>query len=235
VRYLSVAVHPDDETLGCGGTLLRQRAEGDEIDWLLVTRAGDSDYASAVVARQQAVVESVRRAYGFREVEWLAIPTTRLGELPRRDIVGALAGAIRRLRPDVVLGPFRHDVHSDHRVVAEALGSALKAFCLAELGVRKVLECETLSETDSNGYGPVGFRPSLFWDVSPFLERKLEILSLYEAELQQGLRPRTLEAVRAQARLRGATVAVKYAEAFAPVWEVVPVASETTPSSTSDR
>jgi LmbE family N-acetylglucosaminyl deacetylase len=215
MRVLSIAVHPDDETLGCGGTLLKHAAAGDEIHWLIVTAAAAPQWSAEVIDRQRQQIEAVEGAYPFRSLSWLKLPTTQLDHLPLGDLVAAIRERVAAVRPEVVYIPNRSDAHSDHRVVFSASMAVLKSFYLPSLGVRKVLACEAPSETDAApALAENAFVPNVFVGVSATFARKQEIFALFASEVHEGFGPRGISAVEALARHRGAAVGVQYAEAF---------------------
>ena len=217
---LVVAPHPDDESLGCGGTLLRAHASGAEIHWLIVTSmtpaGGFSDQA---IATRSDEIARVAEAYGFATVHELGLPTTMLDTLPLGEITSAISGVVSDVAPTEVLLPFRHDIHSDHTIVFDAAASATKTFRAPS--IRSVLVYETLSETDF-GVRPDtgGFRPQVFVDIGAHLEDKLSILEVYTSEMHSFPFPRSNEAVRALATLRGAQAGAQAAESFMLVKEI---------------
>ena len=217
---LAVAAHPDDETLGCGGTLLRHRARGDEVHWLIATRAHAPRWPLATIERKRAEVEAVARAYGA-SVHELGLPAAGLDRVPTVDVIEAVRRVVLATRPRVVYCVHGGDVHSDHTVVYEATLATIKAFSQLRQGVERVLCYETLSSTDAAPPERArAFVPNVFHDIGPYLDRKLEILGLYASELQADPLPRAPSAVRALARVRGASVGVEHAEAFALVREI---------------
>lgn len=214
-KILVVAVHPDDETLGCGGTLLRHRASGDEIHWLIVTEAGND----ALKLRRAAQIEQVRQAYGFTDIHALGLPTTRLDQLATGQLVGAISKVIEAVAPEIIYLPFAYDIHSDHRIVFEAAYSCTKVFRYPS--VRRVLMMETMSETDFSPAIPGQvFMPNVFVDIGDHLENKLNIARIYEDELGNHPFPRSLEGLRALATVRGAATGCRYAEAFMLLKEI---------------
>jgi LmbE family N-acetylglucosaminyl deacetylase len=221
MKYLVIGVHPDDETLGCGGTLLRAARAGDEIHWLLVTAMSLQDYSPDEINVQREQVEAVRQAYPFHSLTWLKHPASRLDLLPLTELVESLRKPIAEVRPDVVFVPYQGDAHSDHRVVFDASLAVLKMFYMRSLGVARVLACETPSETNASPPVPGRvFVPNVYIDISEALERKLAIMSLYNTEVQRGHLPRGLSAISALARYRGSSIAAEYAEAFMLVQEI---------------
>ena len=222
MKILVVSTHPDDETLGCGATLLKHAAQGDTIHWLLVTAAYPPQFSKEQITKDEEQIKAVERAYPFSTLNWLKLPTTRLDTVPEIDLVNAIRQVVEVLPPDIVYGPNRSDVHSDHRIVFHATQAVLKSFYMRRFGVQRVLACEVLSETDAAPpLAENAFLPNVFVDVSETLERKLEIMKLYQTENQAEPLPRSESAIQALARYRGATIGVKYAEAFMLIREVL--------------
>lgn len=222
MTHLVVAVHPDDETLGCGGTMLRHVAEGQDVALAIVTQAHSPRWPEDVVAQKLGEVERVSAAYGLSSLHRLGFPAIQLDEAPRGELMDALRDVVREVRPEIVYVTHSGDAHAEHTITFDALMSVLRSFHLRELGVRRILTYETISSTDAAPPLPArAFLPQVFVDVSDHLERKLEIMALYETEAQADPLPRGPSAIRALARARGATIGVEYAEAFALIRELV--------------
>ena len=215
MRVLAVSAHPDDETLGCGGTLLKHRAAGDEVHWLIVSSRTEPRWSAAEVAQRRRQIRCVAEAYGLAGVAELGHLDAELDLVPMAALIESVDAALREVRPDTVYVVHGGDVHSDHALVHTATMSALKAFRMASLGVRRVLAYETLSSTDAAVQDRAhAFLPTVYNDITGFLERKCDVLGHYSSELQGERQPRTTSAVGALARVRGAAVGVEHAEAF---------------------
>lgn len=212
-RVLAIAPHPDDETLGCGGTLLRMAASGAALAWLIVTRISEEDgFTPQRVQGRDAEIEKVAGLLGFSEVFRLSLPTRQLDVLPMADLIEQFSGVFQAFKPEHVFLPHRSDVHSDHRVVFDAGAACAKWFRYPS--VRRLLSYETISETDFCLDTRAPFQPNCFVDITDYLERKLEVLAAYESELGVFPFPRSIEAVRALAAVRGAASGFAAAEAF---------------------
>lgn len=217
-RVLVVAPHPDDETLGCGGALLRHRDRGDEVHWMIATGIHpEQGFPEARVAERAREIEQVASAYRFTSVRQLNFPTTRLDACPRGDIVGAMKDAFEAVRPELIYTPHHGDAHTDHRVVFESVAACTKWFRAPY--VRRVLAYETLSETDAALPDRNPFSPTTFVDVSPWLDEKIGICSIYRSEMGAFPFPRSEQALRALAHLRGAASGFLAAEAFVSLRE----------------
>lgn len=212
-KTLVVAPHPDDEILGCGGTLLRRKAEGGVLGWLIVTGMTEQNGWSAERIRQRdGEISSVASLVGFDEVFNLRLPATRLDELPMADLVSAISSVFKLFEPEEVLVPHRGDVHSDHRVTFDAVAACAKWFRYPS--VRRVLAYETVSETEFGLSREMAFQPNFFVDISGYLEHKLEIMAAYPSELGEFPFPRSVRTIRALAEWRGASTGCSAAEAF---------------------
>jgi LmbE family N-acetylglucosaminyl deacetylase len=213
MNILAVSAHADDETLGCGGTLLRHRHNGDNVAWLVLSEPSEGRrWSKATIMQKSAELERVGEAYGACEIIRSRLPAGRLDAVPIGDLHSQIADAVRRTQPKVVYLVYHGDAHTDHEVAFRAAASVLKPFHLRELGVRRVLSYETLSSTEAGTGRP--FAPNVYVDISPWLEQKLAIMAMYESERHAEPMPRAASAIRALARFRGATVGVEYAEAF---------------------
>jgi LmbE family N-acetylglucosaminyl deacetylase len=213
VKTLVIAPHPDDELLGCGGTLLRRKKEGGSIGWLVVTGIStETGWSGDDVRRREREITEVRERMGFDALFSLGLPPARLDTLPLGDVVTLIGAAFREYQPDEILLPHRGDVHSDHRVVFEAVSACTKWFRYPS--VRRVLAYETLSETGFALARDDAFVPNYFVDIGAQLEDKLALMSIYSSELGRFPFPRSIEALRALAAVRGAESGSAAAEAF---------------------
>jgi N-acetylglucosamine malate deacetylase 1 len=211
-RVLVIAPHPDDETLGCGGTLLSLREQGTELTWLIVTSAEGIGWTPERLRQRETEIAEVARLVGFSRVVNLGLPASRLDTVPRAELVEKLSAEFRSYTPSQVFLPSGWDAHSDHRVVFEAASACTKWF--RHPYVRRVLAYETLSETGFGLDSAPGFCPNYFVDISNFLERKLAVAAVYGPELGTFPFPRSTEAIRALASVRGAASGFVAAEAF---------------------
>lgn len=221
MNVLAISAHPDDETAGCGGALLAHRDRGDALYWLILTKAYAPRWTDAVIETKEREVEAVAGAYGMKDVFWPGLKTTTLESIGLNAVIDPIREAVEQVRPEVVYTVHRGDIHTDHQVVFDATTIVLKPFYMRKLGVGRLLSFECLSSTEAAPPMPERhFAPQVFQDVSPYLERKLEVMALYESEAQPDPYPRGPSAIRALARYRGATISVEYAEAFMLIQEV---------------
>ena len=199
-----VAVHPDDETLGCGGTILKYLANGDEVHCILVTKGNDE---------QSKIWEEVKNVYQFTSVTELDFQELDLMDISLNELIPPISKAISAIKPQVLIIPNRSDAHSDHKAVFNAVASCTKAFRYPF--VEQVLMMEVISETDFALPLPEGqFVANYFVDITEQYPHKEEILKIYESELLPYPQTRNLSTMQALNRYRGSQINAEYAEAF---------------------
>lgn len=219
-RILAISPHPDDETLGCGGALLKHVSNGDEAAWLTMTAIfSEYGFSEERISSRKKEIEKVSEAYGFVENYGLDFPATKMDEQPLGDVIGQISGIVKEFKPEVIYLPFPGDAHSDHLVVFKAAIACVKTFRYPF--VKSVRVYETISETDF-GIDPTNrpFEPNLFMDISNFIDKKIEIMKMYEGEILPAPFPRSEETIRAQATVRGAVTGTSAAEAFMLIREI---------------
>jgi LmbE family N-acetylglucosaminyl deacetylase len=217
---LVIAPHPDDELIGCGGTILRHIADGDSVHWLIMTAMTEqAGFDREQITARQEQIDTVVQDVGFTARHELGLPTAHLDTLPLARIVEATAQVIGEVRPDTLYLPYGGDVHSDHGVTFAAARGCSKWF--RHPSVRRIYSYETLSETDFAlpPHGP-GMPIQRYVDISAHLERKLELLDIYASEFAAPPFPRSKQSISALALLRGAAAGCIAAEAFQVLKEI---------------
>lgn len=222
-KILFISVHPDDETLGCGGTILRHRALGDIIYWLNITDMTEGHplgYPFEMKKIRNNEIAKVKELYGFAGIHNLQFPTQFLDDVKLQELIAKIDNVIKIVSPDIVYLPNRSDVHSDHRIAFNAIYACTKYF--RNPNIKKMLMYETLSETEFSPALPENvFIPNTFIDITDYFEEKVKIMKVYKSEIMKSNAPRSINAIRALASLRGSRISVKYAEAFMLIFEVL--------------
>lgn len=220
-RVLCIAVHADDETLGCGGTLLKHQELGDEIYWLLLTGPTlnhPSNFDKEFIDNRKKIVDNVAKQYSFNGLEYLELPTQLLHSIDLRDIIQKISKVIKKIQPNIIYTMFADDVHSDHRVAFEAVYSCTKSFRYPY--IEKIYMMETLSETEFSLTVPSKtFIPNVYVDITDYINKKIDIMKMYPAEIMNAPYPRSISSIEALARIRGSRAGVMYAEAFMLLFE----------------
>ena len=203
-KVVVVAVHPDDETIGCGGTIIKHLNRGDEVHCILVTKGN---------AEQKEIWNNVKEAYQFTSVTELDFPELDLMDISLNELIPPLSKAISVIQPQTIIIPNRSDAHSDHKAVFNAVASCTKSFRYPF--IEKVLMMEVISETDFALPLPEGqFLANYYVDITKEYTKKEEILKIYESEFLPYPLTRNLSTMQALNRYRGSQINSEYAEAF---------------------
>jgi len=218
---LVVAVHPDDETLGCGGTLLKHKVDGDEIHWLIATDIKESEgFGISAINKRNKEIKKVESLYGFTSVNKLGLSTTKVDEYGMSKLVSKISHVFNTVKPNIIYLPFKGDVHSDHKYIFDAAYSCTKNFRYPF--IKKIYMMETLSETEfSLNTKEDSFVPNVFVNIDEYMDKKIEIMKTYESEMGIHPFPRSERNIRALAIYRGATSGCDYAESFTLIKETV--------------
>lgn len=215
---LILAAHPDDEVLGCGGTIVKLADQGAIVHAAFLadgvfSRAGDTAVQQGELHVRRAAAKKACDILGIKSVSFGDFPDNRMDTVALLDITKALEKLIAEHQPEVVFTHHAGDVNIDHRRMHEAVVTA----CRPQRGhpVKTLLCFEVPSSTEWQlpGSAPE-FAPNWFVDISDTLERKLAALDAYAAELRAWPHPRSRQGVEHLAHWRGATVGVDAAEAF---------------------
>ena len=224
---LVLAAHPDDEVLGCGGTIARLAQAGVEVDIAILGEGVTSRFADRSEADAAALAElhdtsrRVGELLGARSVELFGLPDNRFDTVPLLDVVKVIEELVERLRPATLFTQAGGDLNVDHAVLFRAALTATRP--VAGHPVRRVYAYEVMSSTEwAFGQFELAFQPNLFVDIAATLERKVEAMQLYESEARPFPHPRAPESLRAAARRWGSNAGVEAAEAFQLVRAVDP-------------
>lgn len=217
-NILVLAAHPDDEVLGCGGTIAKYISQGDFVHVAFISdgvfsRQGDEDALAKELESRRSAAYSALSILGVTSISFGEFPDNRLDTVATIEVAQMIEALITEHQPKIVFTHHFGDVNVDHKMVHEATVVACRPqpnFC-----VKSILCYEVPSSTEWQLSGKrQEFCPNYFVDISSFLDQKNRSLSHYEFEMRASPHPRSLEAVRHLAHWRGATVGVDSAEAF---------------------
>jgi len=197
-KILALAAHPDDIEIGCGGTLCALASSGDEVHLFIATdgsRGGDADI-------RRAEQEAAAAVMGIKDVHWGGFIDTQLSGAAV-ELIKHIERLVTKMQPDMVFVNHHQDTHQDHRMLASAAHSATRY-------VANVLAYETPTSD--------GFDPTVFWDISAFMQQKLDALNAHASQVQRtnihGLS--IIDIATATAHYRGMNGRLNSAEAFVP-------------------
>jgi len=210
-RVLCVSPHADDESLGCGGLLSLFSQRGKQTSCVLVTSADERfGFTPHESKTRNHDFEQALRTLGVKGVKRLQFQPSRLSSHNFDNLLKSIHEVINEIGPDLILVPWIGDVHTDHRLVSDAVIATCKWFRQSQ--PKCLLMYETPSESDQNPYR--SFTPNVFFDISTVISRKLEAVACYTLEVGDHPFPRSATNIEAYARVRGAMAGMEYAEAY---------------------
>lgn len=213
-KVVVISAHPDDEVLGCGGTLIKHKNLGDEIYWIITTcLTEDQGFKKERILDRKKEIVQVANMLGVVKTFELEFPTMSLDGASLNKMVPMISLVFNEIEPEVVYVLNRSDAHTDHHITFQAVFSSTKSF--RHPYIKKVLMYECISETEFGVPTPENaFVPNYFVDISESIVDKLEVMHIYASELSEHPFPRSTRNIKALATYRGATAGVEYAEAF---------------------
>ena len=219
MRVLVIAPHPDDEIIGVGGTIAKRVNNGDEVYVCVVTKGQEPMFKKEFIEQGRTECREADARLGVAETIFLDFPAVMLETVPRHELNGKISNLIQQLKPEEVFIPHRGDMQLDHRMVVDAVMVAVRP--RGDFFPKRVYAYETLSEPGWNIPNTVNeFIPTVYEDVSEFMDIKLKAMQVFESQLGTFPEARSIGAIDALARFRGATVNVRAAEAFCLIREI---------------
>jgi len=216
-KVLIVAAHPDDEVLGCGGTIARLVREGHEAYTLILgegvtsrDRSRDREKREGEISRLKKQIRKANELLGVKEVFAFDFPDNRFDSVDFLDIVKAIEEVKNKLKPEIVFTHSKSDLNIDHQITHKAVITATRP--MQNESVKEIYAFEVLSSTEWNY--PLSFSPNVYFDIGDTLELKLKAITEYKSELREYPHPRSLKGIEIKARQRGMEVGFSYAEAF---------------------
>lgn len=212
-KTLVIAPHPDDEILGCGGTIARLTDAGVTVVVAIMTKGTQPAFAAELVQQVAQEAIAAHAVVGTSELRHLDLVAAALDMMPATQLNACFAQLLGEVQPETLFVPFVGDIHLDHQM--SFLGAMVAARPRSRAAPKRIYAYETLSET--NWYAPgitPAFVPNVFIDISTTLDRKLEAFSLFKSQVKQFPDERSLAAIESLARVRGASVYRDAAEAF---------------------
>lgn len=210
-RVLAIAAHPDDELLGCGGTIALHTRAGHEVTSVIVCEGESLRYGEQGVGQANHIKQAAD-ALGVKDVRTLGFPDQKLDTFTLTDIITPIEKVVEDVQPSVVYCQYGGDINRDHELLFKALLVATRPTVES---VESVYAFDTASSTEW-AY-PRTFVPDLWVDIGSTLEQKLEAMACYESEMRDYPHPRSLQALRHRAHSWGNQCCLDAAEPFMTV------------------
>ena len=219
MKTLVIVAHPDDEVLGCGGTIARLVKEGCDVYIAILGEGVTSRYEKPEQAEKRLTAElharsrQVGQYLSAKDVFLFSLPDNRFDTIPLLDIVKMVENLVEKLHPEVVYTHHGGDLNIDHQITHRVVLTATRP--LKNCPVKEIYAFEIPSSTEwaFQQFEPA-FRPNVFVDITETLELKIKAMQLYESETRPFPHPRSPEVLQAIARRWGSMVGLEAAEAF---------------------
>lgn len=219
MNILVIGAHPDDEVLGCGGTIAREVIDGNDVFIAILGEGVTSRYDnreqadSELLKTLQKQSNQVGRLLGAKEVFMYNLPDNRFDTVPLLDVVKIVEELIDKLKPTCIYTHYGGDLNIDHVITHRAVLTATRP--LRGQPVQDIYAFEVPSSTEwSFGQYQRGFNPNMFVNISETLDQKIKAMKIYEGELRTFPHPRSSESLRSIAKYRGSAAGQKAAEGF---------------------
>ena len=220
-KVLVVAAHPDDEVLGCGGTIASLIRKGIEVRILFLAEGISARFPKEKIKDKKVKYQiEYRNLSALKAMRILGIKKSQiffqnfrclhLDQISILEITKKIEKHVYNFKPTIIFSHYQHDVNNDHIIVNKALLAATRPFDKKFL--RDIYSFEILSSTEWNFSKP--FPANCFFDISNTISKKISALKAYKKEYKKSPHPRSVETVKALAVFRGSQVGLKYAEAF---------------------
>ena len=211
-KILIVAAHPDDEVLGCGGTISKLK-EQNSIEAIFMTNGVSSRQANIKkIERRRRAYVNLFKFLSLPEPKNFGFPDNKMDSVPLLKIVKKIEKKINEFQPNIIITHYENCLNIDHRITFEAVITACRP--LKGSSIKKILSFEIPSSTEWALFKGKNFQPNYFIDISKHLEKKIEMIKFYKDELRQYPHSRSVKSIKSFASFRGVSCGVNYAEAF---------------------
>ena len=220
---LIIAAHPDDEVLGCGGTIAKLSPNNDIYTLILgegITSREISDEEKRKELNElKKQSDEANKILGVKKVFFENFPDNKFDTVPLLDIIKRIEGHISKIKPDIIYTHHYGDLNVDHRITFDAALTACRP--QSNSIVKKIYTFEVLSSTEWNHQTPSNVLiPNTYIDILKTIDKKLEAMRCYKGEIRGYPHPRSLEGIKILAQKRGLEVGLKLAEVFCLIREI---------------
>ena len=213
-KILIIAAHPDDDAIGCAGTIMKHIANSDIVYVLFMTN-GVSSRDAYDIANRKSSTKKACDIMGVRSYKNLDLPDNMMDTMPLLDITKLIEKEIENIKPEIIYTHHVGDLNIDHQVTHKAVITASRP--LPYSSVKEIYAFEILSSTEWQSFGQMPFFPNVYVDIRPFFDRKLKVLEAYADEMRNPPHSRSIENIARLSLMRGNSVGLDYAEAFSLV------------------
>ena len=226
-KVLVIAAHPDDEVLGCGGTIVRHIEKGDEVHVVILAegitsrdKSRDRKKRSIEIKNLSLSAKKAHKILGTKSLKLFDLPDNRMDSIDLLDIVKMVEKEVNKISPKIIYTHHVSDLNIDHSITHQAVITACRPEPVKS--VKKICCFEIPSSTDWQSVtADKFFKPNCFIDISRTLKKKLSALKAYKSEMKSWPHSRSIKAIESLARWRGSSVGLKAAESFIIIRELL--------------
>lgn len=226
MKYLIIAAHPDDEVLGCGGSMAKWAKDGHDVDVLIMAEGStsrnknrDRKLHSKTLLKLSQSAKEAAKILNVQSIELLDYPDNRMDSVDLLDVVKSIEFKIEKIKPDVIVTHHIDDLNIDHQIVHRAVVTACRP--QPNNYIKRILSFEVPSSTEWQSQSSLNtFKPNWFENIAGTLDLKKKALEVYKDEMKEWPHARSIKSVEYMARWRGATVGFEAAESFMLVREI---------------
>ena len=218
-NILVISAHPDDEVLGCGGTIIKHSKKfnvfsiiaGEGITSRNKKRPKNIKSRLNILKKQALMAAKIM---GVRKTFFLSLPDNKLDTLPLLEIIQKIESIILKIKPEIIYTHHHGDLNIDHQIINRAVLTATRP--MNKFNVKSIRTFEVLSSTEWNFQDSKDniFKPNLFIDITKEMKKKIKSFLCYKSEVMPFPHPRSKDAIKYLAKLRGSTSGFRAAEAF---------------------
>lgn len=211
-KILIVAAHPDDEVLGCGGTIFKLKKKN-KIKIIFLTNgvSARSNNQEKILIRKNECMD----LFKFLKIDkpvFFDFPDNQLDTLPLLKIIKKIEKILKNFKPEIVFTHCENCLNIDHQTAYKATITACRP--INKISVKKILSFEVLSSTEWGVSKKKAFQPNYYINIDDEIKKKIQALKFYKSELKKYPHSRSVEGIKALAKFRGISSGNKYAEAF---------------------
>ncbi len=218
-KILIIAAHPDDEILGCGGTILKLKKKN-KIKVIFLTNGVSARTKNKnKILKRKTECLSLFKYLNLEKPTFFNFPDNQLDKIPLLRIIKKLEKIIKNFKPKIIFTHFENCLNIDHRIAYKATITACRP--LKDISVKEILSFEVLSSSDWAIFNKKNFHPNYFVKIDNQIKEKLKALKFYKSELRKYPHSRSLKATEALAKVRGVSSGCRYAEGFISVRKII--------------
>lgn len=213
-KILIIAAHPDDETLGCGGTIAYHRNKNHKIKIIFLSDGVTSrnKFKNSEIKKRLDSAKKACLELGVKDLEFNSFPDNMFDSIPLIEIVKIIENVILKFKPNIIYTHSSYDLNIDHQITNRATMTAARPINNNYLS--EIYSFEILSSTEWSINRNNSFKPNHFVEISKFMDLKIKAIKKYSSELRNEPHPRSVSMIKSLAKIRGSSCGVKFAEAF---------------------